>query len=232
MSKHFQTESQHEHYCSPYFVLVANDKELLASLNQQFHKQGFIAVAAKPNQQVYYINSQQEPAILKSKILHLLAEKQFIWPQNAINYRSFCLARRKLIHLLLQHLGFDEKILGYSVIKYMAEHLDCPPTELKPFNHNIYPQVATYFSINVKQVSRAVNYALSKANYAGNTLDLMNVIYCYLTALANKPDLVKNIGKDMYDLTQQETSSILRKLESNLLAKGVPNSEFRHKNAA
>lgn len=232
MSKHFLVESEREHYCSPYFVLVANDKDLLIRLNEQFRKQGFIAVAAKPNQHVFYINSEQPPAMLSSKILHLLSEQQFNWPQTSNNYRSFCIARRKLIHALLHRFGLDETLLGYSIMKYMAEHLDCPPKELKPLNQNIYPQVATYFSVNVKQISRAVNYALSKANYKGNTMDMLNTIYCYLKLLASKPDLVKQLARDNRDLNEKEAREIIHNLEGNLLARNVAYGEFCYRNVA
>lgn len=232
MAKPIKFLAEREHYCSPYFVLVANDQELLADLNRLFRRQGFISVVTRANQQVFYINSQQATSKISSEILHFMQEQNFIWPQVANNYACFCQARRKLIHAVLHKFNFDESLLGYAILKYIAEHLDCPPKDLKPFKQKIYPQAASYFAVSINQVNRAVNYVLRKANYVGNTLDIFNVIYCYLNELARHPELVKKLGTSRADLTKLEALTLLSILAPKFRDKNLENSEISSELAA
>lgn len=236
MSVYFNSE-RNNHYCSPYFVVVANDKELLDLLSRQLKQQGYLAVTDSSNRVEYYIdvrvsNRNSGSLSLSSRILHILQTTNFNYPQKTADYPHFCLARNTLVRLLFHVWHFDAQLIGYSVLKFIAEHSDCDACELKPYNRKIYPQAACYFGCSVKQINRAINYTLRKAEFNGNLSDLLATLRRYLTALAQLPDLVEYLAKHEPDFSPTETAAIKRTLDDKLQTfQALARLQLPHKSA-
>lgn len=182
----FQNPYVGDNYYMPYFVLVAGDKELLRLLNAQFKKRGYLALALDNGRIEYYIDCRNRKLNADSRILHILQQNTYKLTEQSDDYDTFCRKKALFIKFIFDAYRLDDALAGSAMLKYIIDHGNLSAAYLKPLSRKIYPQVARSFACSLKQVNRAINYALRKSKYEGSTLDFLLFVANALERMARQ----------------------------------------------
>lgn len=190
-----------EHHFIPYFVLVANDKELLNLINKQFKRRGYLALALDERRIEYYIDCRESKLNANSKILHVLGQNSYKLAEHSDNYDTLCRKKALFVQCIFELYDVDTALSGASMLRYIIDHADLKLSLLKPLSRKIYPQVAKVFNCSQKQVNRAINYALRKSKFVGHTLD-------FILFVSNTVEFMLNANYSLEDLQKMQPADL------------------------